>query len=416
MQITLVKVKNYRALKEVEVRPGERNLVIVGGNNRAGKTSLLSALEVAFGGAKETPPEPVRFGTRKATIHVELDGGDLVIDRVLDRAGKHKLDVRTKDGKQKAPQTMLDALVGARFLDPLHFLYLAAKAQRELLLKVADIGIDLDENAAKRAKAFDERRDVNRDVKRLEGSVEELGDDEEIPDVQSADELMAELDEKRETVADYERNAALLGTQNAEGQRLTEEIEALKQRRAEVRDRWKATNEAMQAVDDVEATRQRCKELAEEAITISKSAGAGAAAKERNERRAEQRAFLKAATENTEKLSATIVALDVAKADALAEAKMPIPGLEVDEEQVTYNGAPLEQAADSERLRISLALAAALSPELRDIFCRDGSLCDDDSMAAIERFAKESGCQIWLERVGDRDDDALIIEEGEVRE
>ena len=114
MKITLVEVRNYRALEHVDVRPGDRNLVIIGGKNRSGKTSLLSALETAFGGAREQPPEPVRHGSRRATIHVELDDGGLVIDRIIDREGRHKLEVHTKDGTQKAPQKMLDALVGLR--------------------------------------------------------------------------------------------------------------------------------------------------------------------------------------------------------------------------------------------------------------------------------------------------------------
>jgi len=62
-----------------------------------------------------------------------------------------------------------------------------------------------------------------------------------------------------------------------------------------------------------------------------------------------------------------------------------------------------------------LAIAAALSPELKDIWVEDGALLDKDSLKLVDAFAKERELRIWLERVGESDDDVVIIEEGVVR-
>lgn len=424
MKITLVEVRNYRALEHVDVRPGDRNLVIVGGKNRAGKTSLLSALGTAFGGAREQPPEPVRHGRRHATIRVELDDGMLTIDRIIDREGRHKLEVHTKEGgKQKAPQKVLDQLIGARFLDPLRFLQLNPKAQRDLLVQVADIDVDLTVLADERRIDYEQRRNVNRDLKRVQGAAAQLGDDEEPVVVTPAAELLTELDARRD-------EQAALNREHAEAQHVDDDIADLARAIETIREEL-AQNERdlgeMKLVRSTHAdlieTMRSGEDIAKDidaliprAAAIAEDAAKAAAIDERNARRKQARDEAEALEQTSETLTSSIEALDQKKTDALERAKMPIPGLDIDEDRVIYNGAPFEQAADSERLHAALAIAAALSKDIRDVWMRDGSLLDRDSLAAIERFAEESGCRVWIERVGDDDSQALIIQEGELRE
>ena len=404
--------------------------MIIGGKNRSGKTSLLSALETAFGGAREQPPEPVRHGSRRATIHVELDDGGLVIDRIIDREGRHKLEVHTKDGKQKAPQKMLDALVGARFLDPLHFLRLKPKAQRDLLVQVADIDVDLEALASDRARSYDERRNVNRDLQRVQATVEQLGPDEDPITVTPAAELLADMEAKRAEAAAREAAVARvtdtddeLGEAAAAIVQTGEEITALESERARMEQevetlrRTRAAHIAtVSASPPAEQLATELEELTAQASKLAEDAGKAAAVDERNTQRTSARGDVERLEGVSEGLTELIDGCDQKKADALERAKMPIPGLDIDEERVIYNGAPFEQAADSERLHASLAIAASLSKEIRDVWVRDGSLLDTDSLAAIERFAEESGCRVWVERVGEDDSEALIIQEGELRE
>ena len=73
-----------------------------------------------------------------------------------------------------------------------------------------------------------------------------------------------------------------------------------------------------------------------------------------------------------------------------------------------------DQASQAERLKTALAIAMKLSPNVRDVWVRDGSLLDDDSLDALEIAAAFAGCQIWLERVGEKDEGAIIIRDGRV--
>ena len=45
----------------------------------------------------------------------------------------------------------------------------------------------------------------------------------------------------------------------------------------------------------------------------------------------------------------------------------------------------------------------------------DGSLLDSDAMEALRAQVAENDFQLWLEKVGDADEGAVIIEDGEVR-
>lgn len=80
-----------------------------------------------------------------------------------------------------------------------------------------------------------------------------------------------------------------------------------------------------------------------------------------------------------------------------------------------FNGVPFVQASAAERLKVSVAMAMALNPELRVICIRDASLLDDDSKRALMALAEEHDYQIWYEVVGDGGEVGVVIEDGEVQ-
>ena len=106
--------------------------------------------------------------------------------------------------------------------------------------------------------------------------------------------------------------------------------------------------------------------------------------------------------------------MDAAKAEALAGASFPIDGLAFDESGVTYQGVPFSQASSAEQIRVSLAMAMSLNPKLRVIRILDGSLLDADNLALITEAAVTADYQVWIERVSDPSETAVVIEDGEV--
>ncbi len=325
MRISLIQVKDFQRISQIEIRPGSRNLVLIAGKNRQGKSSLMRAMSAALGGGKEKPSRPVRAGAETAEILIELDDGELVVKRKFTEEGGTSLEVRSgKFGKVTSPQSILDGIVGTRFMDPLSFSRLSEKAQREKLLEVVDIGIDLEAHAAKRRATFASRTDVNRETKRISAELAGIVEPGPVPEMMDSAELLDQID-----------NLA---------------------------------------------------------------------------------AQLKASTSAAETLSDELRDLDASKAAALAKTKMPVAGLGVDDNHVTLNGFPLSQASGAEQLQTSLAIAASTSPELRDIWIEDGALLDGDSLELVNQFAVDNDLRVWLERVGETDDDCVILEDGSVRE
>jgi DNA repair exonuclease SbcCD ATPase subunit len=137
-------------------------------------------------------------------------------------------------------------------------------------------------------------------------------------------------------------------------------------------------------------------------------------AKERRKLKASREAELKTLAEKAKALSAQIEVIDAEKAKQLAEAKMPIEGLTIDDEgELRFQGTLLEQVSTAEGMLISLSIGAALNPTLRAIRIENGALLDDDSRAIVERYAAEHDLQVWLEVI-DPEDGAIVIVDGMV--
>ena len=98
----------------------------------------------------------------------------------------------------------------------------------------------------------------------------------------------------------------------------------------------------------------------------------------------------------------------------IEDADMPIEGLGLRDGTVTMDGLPLEQASDSDILRISCAIAMRICNDLKVIRIRHGSLLDSKSLVLLSEIADEFDCQIWIERVDESGKIGFVIEDGRV--
>ncbi len=106
--------------------------------------------------------------------------------------------------------------------------------------------------------------------------------------------------------------------------------------------------------------------------------------------------------------------IDRRKADGLAAAKFPVPGLGFNEDGVTLHGIPFSQASTAERVRVSTALAMSGSPTLRVMRIDGGEALDADSVQVIKELAAAHDYQVWLAKVSDDRGVGIFIEEGSV--
>jgi flagellar biosynthesis GTPase FlhF len=132
------------------------------------------------------------------------------------------------------------------------------------------------------------------------------------------------------------------------------------------------------------------------------------AERERLERQAAERETA------AKKLTERIEQLDAEKAARLAAAALPIPGIALAGDVVTFDdgkAGPVELEAlnTASRIRLDVAIAAALGHRL--VAVRDASLLDAEERAAVDAFAAERGVQLLAEVVVSGEPLSAVIEE-----
>lgn len=439
MRITLASIRNILRVRDVEITPdSDRSVLLIGGANTQGKSSVLNALRFALGGKRELPSDPVRHGEESGEVRIEFDGGALKVQLRVTPDGQSKLEVRDANGIVKQPQTLLDKLVGARFLDPVTFLRLKPPEQRALLLKLIDSDGKLTALEERRERIFEKRTDVGREQKKAQGEMDRIGPVEEV----AATLDVAALSSERARFSEEQRKSEAIGKDaNQAEKQLGHAKAAADAARARIADLEKQLAHARENLAGHEATVDKlATDYAQVAVAAAAAAEAWSAT---TERRAQLDADLARANEHNRKIvesdvlnrrreeaaevvrkldaqydqqTEMLAKIELQKLEFLKAASLPVPGLGVSMAGLTLNEVPFEQASGAEQLRVALGIAMASSPKLDDIWIRDGSLLDDDSLKLVEESAEAAGKTVWIERVGTGDADAIIIHDGMVVE
>lgn len=412
MKIIELRAENVKRLKAVRIEP-DGTMQVIGGANGAGKSSVLDAVWLALGGrdASNATTRPIRDGEQTASVTLNL--GEHIVERTWSaKSGTSKLTVKSKDGATYSrPQERLNAIVGRLSFDPLEFTRMDNRKQRDALLGLLDLPIDLDALDGERAALYDARRLLGQQRKAL-GAIPVVSPDAPTEE-QSAADVLRRIADGQEHNRLIEERKARLSWMDSDHERVSVQVERLRAELAEAEQKLadieKGREEARDALRaagspvDLTALERELDGL--EAVNAAARANRGAL---------DKAAEADALDDEYAAKTAAIEQVDRQKSDALAEASMPIPGLGIDEDGLTFNGVPLAQASSAEQIRVSVAMGMALNPRLRVLMVRDGSLLDEEAMIAIRDQVKGGDFQLLIERVGDGDEGAVIIEDGEV--
>lgn len=439
MKILKFTAENFKRLKVIEIIPTD-NTVVIGGRNKQGKSSTLDAIWTVLAGKSVAPREPVRDGEEKATIVLDI-GNDKVEYRLTRRFWMNKstgavesdIKVETPDNgaSYRAPASLIESFIGKYTLDPLEFSRMEAKGQFDMLKKFVS-NVDWDKFDTDHKSDFMSRAEVTREMKDLHGQIVGIGEPPEGLPVEPIDEsaLLVELEnvgkhntdiverkgrrasaaarvislqndvdrEIKKTVAIQAQIAQLI----EEEKRVLAEAERLKQEAAELTKKLseadplpepKDTADVRVKIDEAKRTNLLISHQQKKKLLIEKATAREASAVEIT-KRIEDRIALK------QKL--------------ISEAEMPVPGLGFGEGYVTFNGFPLEQASDAERLEVSMAIAMAGNPKLRILRVRDASLLDDEQFKVVQKLVSDKDFQLWCEVVGEGHG-GFILEDGEIK-
>lgn len=404
-RVVELRAENFKRLKAVRIVPAG-SLVEITGENAQGKSSVLDALWAALGGKPAGPAVPIRQGEKTAEAFVDL--GDLKVTRRwwFKEGGALETDVRVEsaDGARYGkPQDVLNALVGRMTFDPLEFSRWKPEEQFKALRAFVP-GVDFEKIAGLNKRDFENRTDVNREVKRLEAEAAGIEVPEDAPQPVDVAALEAQLAEAGAHNTDRATKAANRKAAEDRIEAIAEEIKRLAAEAETLRGRLEMAGPLSDPIDTAK--------IAED-LAAARQTNAIA---ERVTRKAD---LTKRAEEAQAKADALTAAIDARKADmdkAVAAAEMPVPGIGFGDEMVLLNGLPFSQASKAEKLRASIAIAAALNPRLRVLRVEDGAFLDAHARAMVEEFAEAHDYQVWLETIESGSPGAIVIEDGGIKE
>ncbi|KKL17110.1 hypothetical protein LCGC14_2488830 [marine sediment metagenome] len=118
---------------------------------------------------------------------------------------------------------------------------------------------------------------------------------------------------------------------------------------------------------------------------------------------------------NIEKYVADMDQIKKEKTERIKNSKLPIEGLTFDGDNIYFNDIIFEECSTAERIEIALAVAVEEDPNIRVLLIREGSNLDESAVKRVKKLAKENNFQIWIESVHDLGQNAIYIEDGEIK-
>ena len=402
VKIATLEVENVKRIKAVALEPTPNGLTVIGGRNNQGKTSVLDAVCWALGGEKYRPSQAQREGALlPPNLKVTLNNGI-----VVERKGKNSSLKVTDPNGNKSGQQLLNSFLEPLALDLPQFLNATNKEKANTLLQIIGVGDKLYELEHQEQEMYNRRRTIGQIADQKAKYAKEMISYEGVPDMPiSASELITQ-------------QQAILA-KNGENQRLRQhkeqcdyELEQARQALDEAKRRFaQAQANAQTAARSAEnlqdeSTAELEKNIADiDTINVKIRANLDKIkAEEEAKGYADQYAILTTDIDNIRK----------AKYDLLNSADLPLPGLSVEDGELTFEGQKWDNMSGSQQLRVATAIVRKLNPECGFVLLDKLEQMDTDTLRDFGQWLEAEGLQAIATRVSTGDECSIVIEDGYV--
>ena len=407
IKINTLQIENIKRVKAVALNPAENGLTVIGGKNGQGKTSVLDAIAWALGGDRYRPSNPEREGsTLPPHIKLTLSNG-----LTVERSGKNSaLKVVDTTGKRSGQQ-LLNEFVEQLAIDLPRFLQASNREKADTLLQVIGVGDRIHELEAKERDVYNRRRMIGQDADRKRKYADELPFYPAAPKelvsaldlIRQQQDILARNGENQrkrmranQIEHEYGKAAAyvsLLKSQLAAAQKQLTQLEA---------DLEIAQKDALNLQD--ESTEEVERSLQEiEQINIQVRANC-------DREKAEQDAACYA--QQYQELTAELEDIRHDKYALLNSAELPLPGLSVEDSELTYNGKKWDCMSGADQLIAATAVVRAVNPKCGFVLLDKLEQLDADTLLNFGSWLEEQGLQAIATRVSTGPECSIIIEDG----
>lgn len=403
VKIRQLEIENVKRVKAVTLTPTENGLTVIGGRNGQGKTSVLDAIAWALGGNKLKPSESQRIGSAAPpSIHIELSNG-LVVERKGKSSALHVID----PSGQKAGQQLLDSFIEKLALNLPKFMDARNDEKAETLLQIIGVGDQLSVLDREEKSLYNQRLEIGRIADRKKKHAEELA---WYPDAPAEPVSASEL---------IQRQQAILA-KNGENQRKREKEAHYNKVLAEAQIAFDQAKAALkQAEQDCVTARKAAENLQDESTAELEQDIANIDAINTKVRANAEKNRVQAEADELagqySDLTQQIESVKEQRMKLLDSADMPLPGLSVQDGELTYNGQKWDCMSGAEQLQVATAIVRKLNPDCGFVLMDKLEQMDPETLADFGRWLEGEGLQVIATRVGTDDTCSIIIEDGYVK-
>ena len=410
VKITQFELENVKRIKAVNVEPQENGLTVIGGRNNQGKTSVLDAIAWALGGDKFKPSSAMREGSNvPPVLQIKLSNG-----LIVERRGKNS-DLKVIDPSgNRAGQQLLNEFVSQFALDIPKFMESNNKKKADILLQIIGVGDQLFELEQKEEELYNKRRYIGQLADSKKKHAAEMTSYPDAPiDLISASQLIQEQQEilarngenqrKREKVVELKREYDLLDNEISS---LQAKLRELTDKRNKLSDDLRIAETNARDLQD-ESTAELEKSIAD--IDIVNSRVRANLDKMHAETEAKQY------TEQYDDLTNQIDKVRKEKYDLLNSAELPLPGLSVENGELTYNGFKWDNLSGSDQLKVTTAIVRKLNPNCGFVLLDKLEQMDEETLREFGEWLETEGLQAIATRVSTGGECSIIIEDGYVK-
>lgn len=418
VKISRLEIENTKKVKAVMLEPTQNGLTVIGGRNNQGKTSVLDALAWALGGDRKKPSQVQREGSvNNPYLKVELSNG-----LVVERKGKNSSLKVTDPSGESGGQSLLNQFVEELAIDLPKFMESSNKDKADTLLRIIGVGEQLYELEKKEQEKYSYRRSIGQIADQKKKHAAELPSYDDLPDelistqdlINSQQEILArngENQKKRQMAGSFktkfDHEAYQIEQKKTEIERLQQELAQMELQHSQTaKDLATSQKSALELQDEstaeIEESLRSIDETNEKIRTNN------------NKDLAEQEAH--ELYKQYEALSDEIDELRKNKQDLLKGANLPLPGLSVEDGELTYQGQKWDNMSGSEQLKVSTAIVRKLKPDCGFVLIDKLEQMDVQTLREFGQWLEQENLQAIAARVTTGDEATIIIEEGEVVE
>lgn len=445
MKIVKLQIKNFLSIADAQLEPGGKVTQIVGLNNQ-GKTTILKALEVAFGGSSDG--SLVKHGETEAEIIVEFDD-KMILNRKIKATGKDTVTLKRDGLKFEKPQTVLNSLFDSSNFNPLELL--DPRKRTEAILKTINVkvteqtlrerlkdcpvplpplnydqhGLNIVDDAYKyfyqrRAEANKIAKDKKSKYEVEKANLEAQQDSLKIP---SKEDCLWLIEASKEKIKNLQHQKTLRDTAQVQADHARDLLNSAEQRRESMIRQMEKLKEQLLAADEV------CKEQAKHLVKISEKVSEHkfdqADVDAMHEQINKQHEFLKIHSERevqqvklarvteyyeeaanaivfSNKLNSAVATLGPEfKSELLKGADLPMPGLTYFDGHFFLEGSSIDNLSSSKALKLAVNVAKKLAAKTK-IICIDGAeQLDVDNYDALRKEIEGDEFTYFMTKVGD---------------